>query len=364
MSGEEVRRIRHAVVTILLICACLCLNGCFTVPLDPHYEGPPVRPASLDEQYPNNQPYTAASNVVTGEKELFVIRRITLTSDYDPIIIDYYQRPEKSDRLILVFPVLGGKNTIAAYFARYFARRGFDTAIVNRNDSFKKPENYDRFEEILRKDLIRDRIALDFFEREYGKKEFGSFGISRGGINVAVTAGVDSRLKHNVIAMGGTDLIGMFKETHQGRMREYRAKVMASKGITEDEFYQRLRDMLKTDPKNVSKYIDARDTLMMLALYDKTVPIKYGEQLRKEIGNPETIYLVADHFTALLYTQFLKFLPPTREFSILPIDYVETEALNFYHRSFHTGVRNVKPVWMRVLQVPMNIVGRLVHWIF
>jgi len=45
------------------------------------------------------------------------------------------------------------------------------------------------------KNVVRDRMAIDFFEQRLGKKEFGTLGISRGAINVAVTAGVDETAK-------------------------------------------------------------------------------------------------------------------------------------------------------------------------
>lgn len=342
----------------------LLLQGCFTIPLDPAYKGPPTRPAEFDEYYSTAETVPSSRIELVGEKERFSKYKITIESSLDPIVIDYFKRPEENDRLVIVFPVLGGSNTIAEYFARYFARNGFDTAIIHRNDSFKKPENFDRMEQIFREDVLRDRIALTYFEKEQGKKNFGSFGISRGGINVAITAGVDDRLKHNVIALGGTDLVSLFRNSNQRRIEKYINTVMEQKGISRDEFFEQLEKMLRTDPKHLSKYIDARHTLMLLAMFDRTVPFEYGQKLREEIGTPETVYLVANHYSALLFTQYLKFLPPTREVSFLPIDYVETEALTFYHRSFETGNRCGKPLWLRVLQVPMNIVGRLVDLAF
>ena len=347
-----------------LLAFLLLLTGCYSLPMSKDYMGPPPRPPEIEQYYNRGASYRDFNTQVIGEKENYTIKRYTLISHLLPITVDHYERYEKSDRLVLVFPVLGGKNIIADYFARYFARHGYDTAVVHRNNSFKSPENFDRLEEIFREDAIRDRIVLDFFEKEIGKKEFGSFGISRGGINVGVTAGIDGRLKHNVITLGGTDIVQLFRSSSQGRLGKYTDTVMQQKNISYDEFFRLLNERIKTDPRNLSKYMDARHTLMILGLFDTTVPFRYGQQLKAQIGNPETVYLMSDHFVGLLYTQFLRLLPPFRDHCIFPMDYVETEALDFYNRSFATNPKGAKSALFKMIQAPFTTAGRIFHWLF
>jgi hypothetical protein len=347
-----------------LLIALHTLSGCYFVGQSTRYAGPPERPKEVLDYYDQGSSYSSFVSETIANKPEYEIQRFTIQSHLTPITVDFYKRAQKSDRLILVFPVLGGKNIIAEYFARYYARNGFDTAIVHRNNSFKDPANFDRLEEIFRSDVIRDRIVLDFFEREIGKKEFGSFGISRGGINVGITAGVDKRLKHNVIVLGGTDIVKLFKHSSQGRLQKYTNAVLSNKNITQDEFFELLQQRIRTDPKNVSQYMDARDTLMILGLFDTTVPFKYGQQLRAQIGNPRTVYLFSDHFVGLLYTQFLHFLVPTIENAVLPMDYVEGEALDFYTRAFKINRCGCKSIPLQLLQMPFNLIGRLFGEIF
>lgn len=339
-------------------------SGCYSVPLNPAYVGPPPRPAEIESYYPRGDSFKDFNVQIFSKKDDFTIKRFTIFSHLTPITVDYYERSQKDDRLILVFPVLGGRNIIADYFARYFARHGFETAVVHRNNSFKMPENFDRLEEIFREDTIRDRIVLDFFEKEIGKKDFGSFGISRGGINVAITAGVDARLKHNVITLGGTDIVQLFRNSSQGRLANYTNAVLEQKKIDMDEFFRLLKERIKTDPKNLAQYMDARDTLMILGLFDSTVPFRYGQQLRAQIGNPKTIYLFADHFVGLLYTQFLHYVVPAFEHTVLPFDYVETEALDFYYRSFGIDPCGSKSLLMQAVQAPFTGVGRILDYLF
>ena len=210
------------------------LTGCIFLPQGLEYDGPNERPASLNEYYSVGHSYHSYEVKSASQETEFSIHRIHIDTDYGEIVIDYYKRMKESEDLILVFPVLGGRNLFSKYFADYFAHNGFDTAIVHRESTFKKPENYDKLETLFRENVIRDRIAIDFFEQVYSKKNIGSFGISRGAINAAVTAGVDSRLKYNVFAMGASDIVEVFDESTEGGIERYRKK-----GNERKRIYQR-----------------------------------------------------------------------------------------------------------------------------
>ena len=344
----------------------LFLSGCFGMPIDPNYVGPKQRPASLEEYYGKNGTYGEFTVETLRSESEYELRKIVVQSGSGPFEIHYYQRPEASENIVLVFPVLGGKPVIESYFADYFAAHGMDSAIIVRQNDFKNPANVDRLEDIIRANVVRDRYALDFFEKEYGKKKFGSFGISRGAINAAVTAGIDPRLKHNVLVLGGSDLVKLFENSNQNRIKKYITTVTETKNITRAEFFASLAQNLKTDPKNFASYIDARHTLMILGLLDRTVPIKFGNLLREQIGNPRTIYLMADHYTSLLFTQIFPLLVPggPRELRLFPFDYVESEAMHFYRTEMETGERTYKLVPFRLLRIPFDIVGRIFESVF
>lgn len=347
----------------LLLFLITTLAGCYALPLDPNYSGPVPRPAELSDYYSVGESYKSHSVEIVYQEARFTLKRITIDTAVGKTTIDFYDRPEKSDSLILVFPVLGGrKNVIENYFAEYFARYGFDAAIVHRSEDFKKPENIDRLEELFRANVIRDRVAIDLFEREYGKKQFGSFGISRGAINVAMTAGVEPRLSHNVMLLGGSDLVSVFKRSDQSRIRKYIESVTATKGITAEQFFEQLRAQLRTEPGHVVQYMDARNTLLFLGMFDRTVPFRYGLKLRRQLGLPQTVFLPAGHYTSILYTQFAKLVPPSDEYALFPIDYIELEALNFYRRAFDPTYRNsLRLILLRALRVPFDIVGGIVN---
>ncbi len=338
-------------------------SGCVFAPLNPDYAGPKARSLELNEYYAPNGSYLNYSEELLSVEDDFTVKRITLETSYGPVKVDYFARHKRSDDLVFVFPVLGGKNIIENHFARYFAARGFDTAIVHRNGEFKHPENFERLETLFKENVIRDRITMDFFESVYQKRDFGSFGISRGAMNVAMTAGVDERMKYNVLALGGAGLTEIFRDSTERGVKKFRKKVMASRNMNEEEFYAYLKSELHTTPEALASHIDARNTLMILAVFDTTVPFRYGVRLRNKIGRPETVFLAAGHYTSLLFTQFVKLVPPDEIFCIFPFDYIETESLAFYRRSF-VGKSTLKEIPFNILQFPFNLLSRFLEAVF
>ncbi len=332
------------------------------MPLDPKYKGPSPRPAAIEQYYGRNGDYGTFKEEFIIKESAYTLKKISIESSAGPITIDYYQRPQASENIVLVFPVLGGKPIIENYFAEYIAEHGFDAAIVNRVNDFKNPDNIDIFETLIKNNVVRDRYAMDFFEKEYGKNKFGSFGISRGAINAAMTAGVDERLKHNVLVMGGSDLARLFEESNQKRIQKYIDTVTTKKNITRAEFFVNFNKHIKTDPKNFASYIDARNTLMILGLFDRTVPIQFGRLLRNQLGNPKTIFLFADHYTGLLFTNMLSAV--CGDICFLPLDYVETESMNFYRNEMGTKEKTFKLLPYRLLRVPFDLIGRIFEEVF
>lgn len=333
------------------------LTGCFRLSGNSWYEGPPARPVAMEDYYKPERSYGSFREEIETTTARYTHKRISIDSYAGPIVVDYFQAPERSDSLVLVFPVLGGKNFIEKHIARYLVESGFDAAIVNRSNEFKDPANFEHLEEIFRLNIIRDRLALDFFQGEYGKKKFGSFGISRGAINVALTAGVDPRLEYNVLALGGTDLVNLFRDSSQARIEKYIQTVSDARGYSKEQFFKALKAQLRTDPKYTAQYLDSRKTLLVLGIFDRTVPFSYGLKLREQIGRPETIFLFADHYISLAYTQTISLLPPSKEKTgIFPFPYIEQEAVSFYKRSFDDGW-NWKSLPFHILQLPVNIVA-------
>jgi hypothetical protein len=348
--------------TVFLVSTLITLSGCYSLPLATEYDGPPERPHAIADYYPaDEQPKLSAVTEERREGELTVTRH-ELSSSHGAITVTLYEKPaNQAENVVLVFPVLGGKkNLIEGYFAKFLAENGINAGIVKRSDEFKKPENFDRLEELMRENVIRDRLALNYLETAKGVKNFGAFGISRGAINVAMTAGADPRLAYNVMFMGGSDIATVFEQTDQPRARMIIRKIATKRKVEEATLIEEMRRNIKTDPKYLARYIDARRTLLILARFDHTVPFNRGMSLRRELGYPETILLASGHYSSAMFTGIAHDFAPLPP--MLPPSYVEAETLRFFqHHLFTRGSPSLSLGVMRVLRAPLNVLGRAYH---
>jgi hypothetical protein len=335
------------------------LSACAYIQHDGDYLGPVERPISIEDYYSVGSSYSSFEIEEIEKTKYYSLQRVKIQTEYGEIVVDYHERFQKSDDLIFVMPVLGGRNIFANYIADYMAKGGFDSVVVHRDKEFKNPDHFERIEEVFRNNVIRDRIAMDFFENEFGKRDFASFGISRGAINAAITAGVDKRLRYNVLAIGGADLVNLFKDSKERGINRYRKRVMNRTGISEQQFFAFLEDNIKTDPKFLAQYIDARDTLMFLSVFDSSVPIKYGLKLRRRIGQPDTVFIMRGHYTTLLYTSFVRSVIPSEPYLAFPPDYIETEALHFYGNAFKRRRVDFGYALYNIFQLPIRIISKV-----
>lgn len=340
-----------AALLSLLLCTSCAVSG-----ISKNYPGPTPRPEYIDKYYDQSGLLISAKEEVLSQDDEITLKRITIETQIGQTVIDFHQRKTPHDELIFVMPILGGANDIADYFAEYFANKGYDTAVVHRDSEFKKPENLPILEDLFRNNVVRDRIAIDYFEQNYSKKRFGTFGISRGAINAATTAGIDPRLEANVLALGATELINVLRKSSDTSIVRFRQRAMESNGFSEAELGAMLTEKLYTSPDAVAHHLDAKKTLLFLALFDKTVPFFYGFMLKEQIGNPETVYLFADHFTALLYTQFIPIILPYRPLAIFPFSYVETKSLMFYNEVFGRDEFLIGSIPLRFFESPFRFI--------
>ena len=120
-----------------------------------------------------------------------------------------------------------------------------------------------------------------------------------------------------------------------------------------------LEEQIKSDPKNYASHIDARNTLMILAVFDEVVKFHNGMKLRNEIGNPRTVFIPAGHLTSALFTQVYPMLMPDERVCLFPFDYIESEAIAFYDERFHEDYFSFRKLALRTIQLPVNFIGAL-----
>ena len=299
------------------------ISGCAkTVSLNPLYVGPKMPPEStfLPIEFTCIEEYAR-------KKKLYIEKRFVLTPEGgSTMAIDYYD-PYGIKPAIIVLPQFEGSDSLGRYFARAFAENNY-TALVARSESQSKIDdiNLDDFDSVMAKIVMDHRVLIDWLETQNVDVErLGVFGISLGGITATVLSGLDKRVKATVLGICGGDIPYILVHSWEDSIQKVKQRTIQeikndskSMHINEDELYEIFKDKITFDPLDYAEYLDARDVLMILAIFDKVVPRKKGEELRKKIGGPETIYLPTGHYSAFLY-----------------IPYIKNKALRFYDARFN-----------------------------
>jgi hypothetical protein len=290
----------------------------------------------------------------------YTIRRYEVGSGYGDITIDYFElRGQKSPELILIFPILGGKNKFENYFADVLARAGFESAIIHRNDEFKNPALFAQIEAVMRRNTLRDMVALNFFEKVLGKCLFGGFGLSRGAMNLVITAGSDPRLKYNFLALGCASISKVVRTSKEWRIKAYIEELARVRHSTVERTLAFLEKTLISEPYVFAPVLDPQNTMLVLGALDSTVPFAEGLRLRKFLGNPATVYLLSGHATSLLYSRFFRLLSFGSAHPVLPLPYLETEIVNFFTEKMRPADTRIGIIPFRIFQTPGNIAAEL-----
>ena len=316
---------RSKVFELILVFGMVLLCCCAHYQCDPDYAGPSQRSAELLEYYSYPKQKIEAEVEKIGEKKRYVIERIEFPSALnvfgtENIKIDYYvQKKAGKFPTILLLPISGGIDFSVKSFAKLFASNGFNCAIVhNRHVDLEDTESAEEVENYFRQTVLDNRQILDYLvERdEVDSDRLGCVGLSLGGIRASVVAGVDERVKCTVIGLAGGSIADINLLSDKKEIREYMEELIEM-GISSEIIYTELSDKVITDPLRLAQYVDARDTLMFTAMFDRVIPRKCCDQLRKAMGKPEAVYLLSGHYGSFLY-----------------LPYAERKSLSFFKEKF------------------------------
>ncbi len=296
--------------------------------MDALYAGPSKVPEVIKSQYaylPYKGPY---GETLVYENRLYSIKQIELTSTKNiipsagHITMDYYAvKGQGKKSLIMVLPILGGSNQVAKLFAAYFAKKGMSALIVHRHKAYKKIKEIDTMDAVLRQIVFDHMQVLDWVEtrKELDLSSIGVFGVSMGGIKAALVSSLDRRIKVSVFVLAGGDIPYILSHSTDKGIRKRRDQYLKKNGLSREQFYIELKKNITCDPLHYAHYIDAENSLMVLAFFDGVVPFCKGLQLKEKIGNPETICLLGGHYSSIVYVPYIKY-----------------KALSFFKRKFKT----------------------------
>ena len=93
--------------------------------------------------------------------------------------------------------------------------------------------------------------------------------------------------------------------------------------MTDQQFYDALRAVVRTDPVNLAPYVDRDRVLMLIARFDSSVPTRYQLRLWRAFGKPRADFVPLGHYTSILI------LPAHRE-----------SLMNFFAENFAQPTTN------------------------
>jgi hypothetical protein len=316
------------VFELILVSGTFLLCSCAHYKCNPDYIGPSKRTAEMLEYYSYPRQQIEAKVEKIAEKKHYVVQRIEFPSvlnvfNFENIKVDFYaQKKPGKYPTILVLPIANGVDFCARGFARHFASNGFNCAIVhNRHIDIEDIRSAELIEDYLRQTVLDSRQILDYLveREEVDNNKLGCLGMSVGGIRASVVAGVDERLKCSVIGLAGGSMADIAFLSKLKEVKEY-MRSLTETGVSPETIRAEVSQKVVTDPLKLAKYIDARDTLMYIAMFDRVIHRKCGDKLWEAAGKPEVVYTFSGHFTSLLY-----------------LPYAERNSLSFFKKKF--GIR-------------------------
>jgi hypothetical protein len=313
------------VLESLLAFSLLLFSSCAHYRCDPTYVGPKMRSTEILRYYSYPKKTIETEIKTINEKKRYVVKRIEFPSALnvfgtENIKIDYYaQRKHGKFPTILILPISGGIDFCVRSFASHFVSSGFNCAIVhNRKADLEDAKSGEDVEDYFRQTVLDNRQVLDYLvaREEVDEDRLGCLGLSLGGIKASLITGVDERVKCVVLGLAGGSIADIFLLSKAEGIKDY-SKDFVEDGVTLETIHTELSEKVETDPIKLAGYMDARNVLIYLALFDRVIPRKCGYKLWEAIGKPELVCLFAGHYSSYLY-----------------LPYVEMETLSFFKKKF------------------------------
>jgi hypothetical protein len=214
--------------------------------------------------------------------------------------------------LVMILPITRG-DFFSTDFAEYFVARGF-ACISFRSQGdvgrlYGDPASLSFFRDLLRARVIDTRRVLDWALRrqEIDPTRVALVGFSHGAIVGSLVTAVDPRIKAAALVLGGGNLAGIIRDSHQESLARIREGLMADEGLTLEAFYDTAGATLEdVDPLTYAPLVSPRTVLMINARFDRVIRRPYVESLWRELGRPELIWLPAGHYTAGLFSSYAR----------------------------------------------------------
>ena len=214
----------------------------------------------------------------------------------------YKASNNSANSAVIVLPQRGSGYNIAQLLASYLASNGISAYEIETPFRGSRlppgaksvcdiPIDLDKLKRMFVQAITETRGLIDWIEEE----KIGIFGVSFGAIYSSLVYGVDDRVSSACLALGGGNIADMVFKSYDefaGYIKEY----VVAKGISPEKLQAELKEI---EPVNYTQPTKSENLLMINATKDKSVPEKYGKQLREAWGNPQQYLVNAGHLSII-----------------------------------------------------------------
>ena len=302
------------------------LTGCCHLAMSsrprPHQALPEALAAEVAEPKPGG---FLEREISLQTNRTIIVRQLELSLPFRPsgtnnvIGLDCFL-PERTNTpmpVVLVLAISGGDYELEHHVARYFARHGFAAILIRRAESDVSFTTGGQINEMLKRSVQNDQRVVDWIETqpEFDAQRIMVFAISVGAIQGAIFVSVDARVRAAALGMTGGDVADILAHSREKSYVKRREAMLREQHLTSAELQQRFADAITCDPVRFAPYVDREKVMLVLGFFDHVVPFKNGRELREKMGKPETLFIAAGHYTAILY-----------------LPHIEFQVLDFYRR--------------------------------
>ncbi len=292
------------------------MTGCASVtPYAGDETEPPPLPSAVTARfcYPR-APINADLQLIDQKKHFNVLygsfeSGLPDDDDPSPITFEYYELPDVDNAPVaVVLTILNGQKDLVRPFARYFARHGYASIIVDTTQRKTLAMDLLEPDKAIRQSVQRNRRMLDWVTEQRGldASRIVVFGASLGGFNAMYLSAIDGRIAAVVPALAASDLPYVFANSTERRVKAAVDRVLEERRISADELEGHLRENIDTSILDLAPYIDPARVQMIIARFDKAVPTVKQRELRDALREPETILLPTGHIASAVYIPFLR----------------------------------------------------------
>jgi len=203
---------------------------------------------------------------------------------------------------VVVFEILDGPHDVSEGMAKALVNRGYAVVRLERRAlDLDHQNNADVVRDVMRAGVIDARRILDWLvtHPKIDPSRIATAGVSIGSIQALLLAACDPRIRGGFYVMTGGNVAGIFFDSSETPVRDFRDRMMEQRGwTTREEWVAGVRALTEpVDPLTYAAYLEPHKQRMASGRLDTVIPDKYAQQLWEALGEPVWYELPCGHYT-------------------------------------------------------------------